>query len=72
MRGATTLGVLRRDVGGLKKSSGVSFQLLMFLSLDGGAMEGDALRVLGGGPKLWLRGVGAPYASGGTMPSCCR
>ncbi len=38
-------------MGGLKKSSGVSFQLLMFVALEGGGTEGDALRFRGGGPR---------------------
>ncbi len=44
-----TPGVPRLEVGDLKKSSGVSFQVLIFVDFEGGGMEGEALMVLGGG-----------------------
>lgn len=36
-------GVPRREVGGLKKLSGVSFQFVIFVALDGGAIDGETL-----------------------------
>lgn len=56
---AGAAGVPRREVEGLKKSSGVSFQLLMFVALDGGGTAGDAFMFLGG------PGGGAPNDGGG-------
>jgi hypothetical protein len=41
-------GVERRDVGGLA-TTGVSFQFGMFVAFDGGGIDGEALKDLGGG-----------------------
>jgi hypothetical protein len=41
-------GVERREVGGLV-TSGVSFQFGMFCAFDGGGIDGEALKDLGGG-----------------------
>ena len=46
-------GVLRRDVGGLEKLSGISFQLFMFVAFEGGGIEGDALTFRCGGGPSW-------------------
>lgn len=58
------LGVPRRDVGGLKKLSGVSFQLPIAGDFEGAATEGGALRAEAGGPKVTGFGWPAPgYAN---------
>lgn len=63
------LGVPRRDVGGLKKLSGVSFQLLIAGDFKGAATEGGALRAEAGGPKVTGFGWPAPeYANDEAAP----
>ena len=47
-------GVPRREVGGLKKLSGISFQFVMFVAFDGAGIDGEELKLLGGGPRLWV------------------
>lgn len=47
-------GVPRREVGGLKKLSGMSFQFVIFVALDGAEIDGEELKLLGGGPRLWV------------------
>ena len=70
--GALTPGVPRRDVGGgLMKSSGRSFQLLMLTAFDGGGRDGEELRLDGGGPAPGF-GAAEPYIGGGAMRDCCR
>ena len=41
--------MLRRDVGGFVKPSGISFQFDMLVALDGGGIEGDWVYPRGGG-----------------------
>lgn len=57
-------GVPRREVGGgREKLSGISFQLLIFEALDGGGIDGEALKFRGGGPTF----EAAPYVVGGIL-----
>ena len=60
-------GVPRREVGGgLEKLSGISFQLLIFEALDGGGIDGEALKFREGGPTFGA----APYLAGGIVLGC--
>lgn len=65
-----TFGVDRRGGGGLKKLSGVSFQLVISLAWEGGGSEGELVKLRGEGP-VGLGCIGPKDVGGGTIPDCC-